>query len=172
MREPRVERAGEVRDDRQRRGHGAKAQPPGQALVHFLEIAPQNLGFREDAPSVIEHQPALAGQAMELVAAFDDRRAEIRLKLAYRRRKRRLRDIAGERRAAKMPLSRERDEIFELAKHHRRMPAAKRRFLRDRWGAAGRAVHLRSAPATGDRTGYLRNANVTHLAQKQQRALL
>ena len=54
------------------------------------------------------------------MAALDDRRAQLLLELPDRRRQRRLRDVAGFRRAAEMPLARQRHEIFELADHHRR----------------------------------------------------
>ena len=52
------------------------------------------------------------------MAALDDRRAELLLELADRRRQRRLRDVAGLGRAAEMLLAGERHEIFELPDHH------------------------------------------------------
>ena len=63
---------------------------------------------------VIQREPALRRQADEAMAALDDRRAEILLELADRRRERRLRDVTGFRRPAKVLFTRQRDEIFEL----------------------------------------------------------
>ena len=64
---------------------------------------------------VFEDGAALLGQAMEFLPALDDRGAEIRLELADRRRQRRLRHVAGERRAAKMLFAGQRDKIFKRA---------------------------------------------------------
>ena len=75
---------------------------------------------------VIEHEAALIGEAVEFMAALDDRRAEILFKLADRRRKRRLRNMAGRRRAAEVFFARQSDEIFELTQHHRRLPQTPR----------------------------------------------
>ena len=115
----RVERPGQLRDDRQRRRDRADPQPPGQALVDLLEAAAQILRLREDAMRVFEREPALRRQADEAMAALDDRRAEILLEQADRRRQRRLRDMAGLGRAAEMLFPRQRDKIFELTQHHR-----------------------------------------------------
>ena len=61
---------------------------------------------------------ALPRQADEAVAALDDRRAEILLELANRRRERGLRHVAGVRRAAEMLFARQRHKIFQLPQHH------------------------------------------------------
>ena len=67
---------------------------------------------------VLQRELALRRQADEAMAALDDRRAEILLELADRRRERRLRDVTGFRRPAEMLFARQRDEIFELPQHH------------------------------------------------------
>ena len=99
-------------------GNRADPKPAAESLVDLLEAAPQVLGFRQDAVGVVEHEPALRGQADKPVAALDDRRPEIVLEQAYRRRQRRLRDVAGLGRASEMLFPGQRGQIFELPQHH------------------------------------------------------
>jgi len=126
-----MERRGEMRDDRKRRWDRAKPQPSRKALVHFLQAAAQDVGFGQDAMRVIEHEAALIGEAVEFMAALDDRRAEILFKLADRRR-----SVGCEtwQAAAARPevfFARQSDEIFELTQYHRRLPQTPRLERRD-----------------------------------------
>ncbi len=100
----------------------ADAKPAGQALVDLLETAAQVLRLGENAVSVVENEPSLRRQADEVMAALDDRRAETLFELPDRRRKRRLRHMAGLRGLAEMLLAGERNQIFELLQHHSASP--------------------------------------------------
>ena len=99
-------------------GIDADPQPPGQALVDLLEPAAQILDLGENPVGVLQGHLALRRQADIAVAALDDRRPEIVLEQANRRRQRRLRHVAGVRGAAEMLFARERGEIFELTEDH------------------------------------------------------
>ena len=67
---------------------------------------------------MLDDEPALRRQADEAVAALHDGRSKIFFEQADRRRKRRLRDMAGLGGPAEMLFTRQRDKILELTQHH------------------------------------------------------
>ena len=91
---------------------------PERPLSQLLDVAAHDLGFGEDAMGMLQRELALPRQADEAMAALDDRRAEILLELANRRRKRGLRHMACFRGAAEMLFARQRHQIFQLPQHH------------------------------------------------------
>ncbi len=103
-------------------GMAPKRSRPVSPLLNSSSPRRMFSEFGQDPLRVLERALPLGGQADKAVAALDQRRAEIVLQQAERGGQRRLRHMAGLRRAAEVLLPRQGDKIFELAKHHSPFP--------------------------------------------------
>ncbi len=111
-------RRGQVRDDRVGRRDHPYPQATLQRPARRVQLLFEADLVREHSPRPAQYDLAVGGEPAEAVAALDDRRAEVVLELAQRRRERRLGDAATLRRTCEVPFGRERGEVLELPDQH------------------------------------------------------
>ncbi len=78
----------------------------------------QAFAFGQNALGVFENRVAFLGEAIETVAALDDGRTQLVLKLPDRRGQSRLRYVAAFGRAGEVLLARQGDKILKLPQNH------------------------------------------------------
>src|SRR4029079_14449927 len=94
------------------------AQRPLQPAADLRQLVPEAVVVGQDAVRPEHDALALACEPLEVLPAAHERHAELGLELAQACRERRLRDVAGTRRAPEMALTLERDEVLELPREH------------------------------------------------------
>ena len=115
---PGAERRRQQWDRRQSGGDRGKPKGARKAGVPALQVLFQAVIVEDDALRPGEHALALRREAEKAVAADDERRAKLFFELADAGRKRGLGNMALGRRAREMAVSRDGDEIDQLADEH------------------------------------------------------
>ena len=90
----------------------------GEPAAHRVELGVEAADVGEDPARPLEHPLALGRQPLVALRAPHDREADLALEPPDARRERRLRDVAGPRRAAEVLLADERHEVFEMPQIH------------------------------------------------------